>query len=94
MNTFCTIITPDYISYVKAQFQSLIRFNKDVQLYVLVCALDKSELEKEVYKKLPSGIHLHTIENVCSVGTGNEIFYKYFHFLNISKIALNRTSTG
>ena len=79
MAHFCTIITPDYIGYVKAQFQSLIKFNQEVQLYVLICTLDKQELEKDIYTNLPKGIHLHIVVDVCKTDTGNEIFNRFFH---------------
>lgn len=76
---FCTIITPDYIDYVKVQYEFIKEFNKDVEIHVLVSTTDIAEIQTPQYKNLPDSIKCFTLKDVCKEGVGKEIFDKYYY---------------
>src|SRR5215203_7032760 len=76
MNTFCTIISSDYIPYAIALYKSLYKYHDGVQLQVLVAGVER--FEPEILKRYP-GIHLHLIKELGNYGLVNELYRKFAH---------------
>ena len=69
-NTFCTIITRDYLPYAKTILSSLQRFDSQVRLHVLIVG------ENVTLKH--SGLFVHTLNEVTNnVAIGDRIVLKY-----------------
>lgn len=73
-NTFCTIITADYLPYAQALHYSLSKFNRDICLQILISDVHKEDLP---LKEIDNHCILHFTEDVCKSGTAKEIFDKY-----------------
>jgi len=72
--TFCTVSTFNYMPYVLTLNESLLNFDKDIVLNVLISDIyfDASEYQ-EIYKN----IRFFTVTELCSGGIGRKIFEKY-----------------
>ena len=71
MQTFCTIITADYLPFAKVLFASLKKFNQDSRLHVLL--VDKDEyLSTENFT-------IHQLNDVSETKLFREIEKKYAH---------------
>ncbi|MEO5572120.1 MAG: glycosyltransferase [Bacteroidia bacterium] len=79
MNAFSTIITPDYIHYALALRESLIRFNTEINFFILVTEKDE-ELKEKIEKKYP-GVTVFFGQELCKDGIGKKIYDKYFNNL-------------
>jgi hypothetical protein len=77
MNSFCTIITAEYIPYALALHQSLSTFGDDVQLHVLVT--DPPDGFKDKIETNHPGIFILNKEELCNSGIGKALFDKYYH---------------
>jgi hypothetical protein len=74
MNTFCTIITSGHIPYALALYKSLARYDKVVQLHVLVT--DRTADAPQV--SYP-GLHLFYAAKLQQYDLVNELYNKYAH---------------
>jgi hypothetical protein len=72
---FCTIITSNYIHYALALRESLLQFNQDIQLYILVSD-EKAGLKNMVQTDYPQTYIIYPDE-VCGDGLGKAIYDKY-----------------
>jgi hypothetical protein len=73
MRTFCTIITSDYFPYAAVLYQSLIQFNKNEKLIVLVCDDGIVKFEETSYP----GIKLIKIDKLYQFGETDLLYKKY-----------------
>ena len=71
MNTFCTIVTPDYLPMALALYDSL-RENGDASLHILVSSHEDSEYD------VPEGVHIHNINDLMGFGNTAKLFEKYY----------------
>ena len=71
MRTVCTIITPDYIPFVKVLSQSLRKFIPDINLHILVTG--------EVQQNTDDTIIIHSLISVINSPTAKGIYNKYAH---------------
>ncbi len=60
MNTFCTIVTSDFIHYAKALYESLLQFDTEVKLQVLVV---DQRTEFTIEKEL-KGLNIHQVDEI------------------------------
>lgn len=72
---FCTIITGDHIHYALTLRHSLVKYNKDAQLYILTT--DISTRNAELLQEFEN-VLLLSLEEVCDSGMGKSIYNKYF----------------
>lgn len=75
MNTFCTIITKNYLPYAIALYKSLRRFSKDVQLQVLIVDGNIAGNELTCYH----GITVFTTEQLMNFHVAASLYKKYAH---------------
>lgn len=75
MNTFCTIITSDHFPKAIALYKSLIKFNVNMQLQVLVA--DDKPLPESVKKF--TGIKCTGVVSLSSYPMVNTLYQKYAH---------------
>lgn len=80
MKTFCTIITSDFYPYAQALYASLIKYNPDTQLQVLV--VDSNSLPAQ---RANAGIVLHFITEISGYSLVSDMYKKYAH-LNADKL--------
>lgn len=73
MNTFCTIITNSYLPHALTLYRSLIKFNPNESLYILVV----DDLNTEQDLSLYSGIKIITPHELYSYKNTDIIFTKY-----------------
>jgi lipopolysaccharide biosynthesis glycosyltransferase len=73
-NTFCTIITANYLPYAQALYYSLNRFNPEIFLQILISDVKKDEFKEIV---LHEQCILYFTNEVCISGYGKQIFEKY-----------------
>ncbi|MBK9568930.1 MAG: hypothetical protein IPO53_02680 [Chitinophagaceae bacterium] len=71
MQTFCTIITPDYLPFAKVLFASLKKFNKHSLLQVLV--VDKNDYASK------ENFTIHQLETLTKTVLFKQIEKKYAH---------------
>lgn len=74
-SVFCTIITPGYIPYALALRESLLSFQNDVQLYVMLSEREPS-LREMVEAEYENTSVLYA-EDLCKEGVGKAIWDKY-----------------
>lgn len=74
MNTFCTIITADYLFYALATNNALLQFRKDFKFHILIADKPSNIGSAEQY---PSNIKINYVPEVCSRGIGKSIHQKY-----------------
>ncbi len=72
MRTFCTIITANYYAYAVTLYNSLIKFDRDVKLQVLIT--NNTDIEKNVS---PPGIELTHIQQLLEDDLARDIYKKY-----------------
>ncbi len=72
--SFCTIITANYLHYALALNESLLRYQEDIPLHILVS--DKEGTFSEIEQKFPNIQFLYT-KNLCNEGIGKAIYDKY-----------------
>ena len=76
MNTFCTIVTPNYLAYILALFESLKEHGLDsVKMYALI-STTKSEKENIAFPEV-EGVEYLFIDDLCNEGAGRMIKDKY-----------------
>jgi hypothetical protein len=75
MNSFCTIITPNYMPYALALRESLIEFNADTILYIFVSEYENGL--KEHIEGNYSNTYVLYPDELCEQGLGRELFEKY-----------------
>lgn len=73
-NTFCTVISANYLPYAQALHYSLSRFNPEICLQILVSDVIKEDFIPETLDK---HCIIHFTEDVCKNGTAKDIFVKY-----------------
>lgn len=73
MRTFCTIITSDYSPYAATLYRSVLNFNSDEKMAVLVC--DDGDITN-LLKDFPK-IQIHKLENVFKEYKADELINKY-----------------
>jgi hypothetical protein len=73
--SFCTISTLDYMPYVGVLYDSLARFNPGVRLSVFISDVRSVDT---VVIKIPSGMRLYGVDDLCAVGIGRKLFEKYY----------------
>ena len=73
MRTFCTIISGNYFPHAVTLYKSLIKFNSDEQLMVLVC--DEGEISPDPAGY--SGIRIFKINDLNSYSITNILYNKY-----------------
>lgn len=74
MQSFCTIITPDFFPFAKSLFYSLKKFDNNVTLHVLVVN-DKKEIE--INENIFPGMKLHSVHEIISEPVVATIVKKY-----------------
>lgn len=73
MNTFCTIITANYKSYAQVVYDSIVQFNKDIELHVLVVdEIIESENEK-------GGMKYYSLNDIGNTLNAQSIIDKYLN---------------
>ncbi len=72
--SFCTISTLDYMPYVCALYDSLMRFNSDVVLNVFISDAACAGADRITSSH---GIRLYGTDDLCMNGTGRKILEKY-----------------
>ena len=77
MNCFCTIITPNYIYYSLALRDSLVQFNNETRLYILISGNDNNLKQKIEIEYDNTFVIL--MDTLIKTGTGRAIYDKYFH---------------
>jgi hypothetical protein len=73
MRTFCTIITGNYFPYAAVLYKSLIQFNPDEILHILICDDGPLEINSSEYPN----IKLHRISDIYHVYKTDVIVQKY-----------------
>jgi hypothetical protein len=76
LNTFCTIITPDYLAYAFALYESL-KANSKTQVRMCVL-ISNSKTDSNISLPKVEGIKYLFIEDLCEEGVGKAIKDKYF----------------
>jgi hypothetical protein len=71
-NTFCTIVTHDYLPYAIALFKSISRYNDTIELNVLIADRATVEDVRSINK-----INIFGSESLCADGIGKKIKDKY-----------------
>jgi hypothetical protein len=80
-NNVCTIVTLDYLPYVRTLYDSLARFNAGCVLHVFIADAQRESVDSRC---LPPGVVLYDVDELCSGGTGKKVFEKY-HASDIHK---------
>lgn len=75
MQTFCTIITADYFPRALALYTSIIKYNSEIELQILIA--DGKPLPA-IGDKFPK-IKLRTVEELIDFPLVNELYKKYAH---------------
>jgi lipopolysaccharide biosynthesis glycosyltransferase len=70
MNTFCTIITSQYLPFAKALYNSLAKLDSNVSLQVLIVN-DANKLPSD------SGIHFHSLYSILTSSAAEKAYDKY-----------------
>lgn len=78
MNTFCTIISGDYIPYAVVQYESLRRFNPNTKLQVLV----SDSKDNDQFPSINENLKFHPVSVVLDSPIARDIFRKYAHTNN------------
>ncbi len=71
MNTFCTIVTPDYLPMALALYDSILAHG-DAALHILVSSFREDEPE------MPEGVSLSYVDDLLSYGNSGKIYEKYY----------------
>lgn len=71
MNTFCTIVTDDYLPMALALYDSL-RENGDASLHILVSSKEDAEYD------VPEGVHINNISDLMGFKNTAKLFEKYY----------------
>ncbi len=74
---FCTIITPDYINYALAARKSLLDVGNNVSFHILIAG-ERDELKEHIGSHY-SGTSVYYAPEICTNGTGRDIYNKYYH---------------
>jgi hypothetical protein len=74
--TFCTIITPDFLHYALALRESLLEYDSNIRLYILLSDV-KEELKETVESKY-SDTYILFAKDLCEQGTAKAIWDKYY----------------
>ena len=74
--SFCTISTADYLPYVLALNESILQFDSDIVLNVMIS--DKRGDYSEIKKKFPNLV-FYFVKDFCQGGVAKQIYDKYRH---------------
>lgn len=80
MNTFCTIISPDYFPFALNLFNSLKKYDITIELQILVTAGD---IKDNIKSTLPKELKIHFLKDLENTQLNTEIKNKY-DYLNDS----------
>ncbi len=75
MKTFCTICSGNYLSYGLALYESLLKFDKNVSLNILIS--DNQEYLSNYTHPFPN-LKFYFTEDLCDTGYGKQLYEKYF----------------